>query len=380
MRIAVVVNSSWNIHNFRLNFIKALLAHGHEVHTIAPRDAYSSLLEKHGCVHHDVQMNHGTNPVDDTLLLMTLLITYLKIRPTVVLHYTIKPNVYGTLAASLLRIPSINNVCGLGTVFLKDDLVSAVAMFLYKSSFRFARKVFFQNPDDLQLFLDKKLISEELVDLLPGSGIDLQKFAPVAFQRNEEFTFLLISRLITDKGIFEYIDAIKLLRQQGFRVRFQLLGALDPSHQRGIPVQTVKEWIEAGMVEYLGTTEDVRHFIQQADCVVLPSYREGTPRSLLEAASLCKPIVATRVPGCKHVVQDGFNGFLCNMKDPYDLAEKMRQMAGLNDEQLKEMGKNGRIKMEREFSDQIVIDKYLNAITHYMYPESRLSGELLNYR
>lgn len=294
--------------------------------------------------------------------MLTLFLIYFKIRPTVILHFTIKPNIYGTLAASLLGIPSINNVCGLGTVFLKSDFISSIAMLLYKTSFRFAKKVFFQNQEDLQLFLDKKLVSEQLTGLLPGSGIDLQKFAPMAFKRNEKFTFLLISRLITDKGIIEYINAIRKLNQSDFPARFQLLGALDPLHKRGIKRETVNEWIEAGIVEYLGTTADVRQFIGQADCIVLPSYREGTPRSLLEAASCSKPIVATDVPGCRQVVQDDYNGFLCKIKDPNDLAEKMKRVASLNNEQLKKMGLNGRSKVEKEYSDLIVIEKYILAV------------------
>src|SRR5690606_7779014 len=148
-----------------------------------------------------------------------------KVRPDIVLHYTIKPNVYGTLAAAMLRIPVVNNVCGLGTVFLKNNLISAVAIFLYKISFRFAHKVFFQNPEDLKLFVTKKMVRPDAVDLVPGSGIDLQKFQPSPFKRNETFTFLLISRLITDKGILDFIEAVKSLRKDGFKARFQILGA-----------------------------------------------------------------------------------------------------------------------------------------------------------
>src|SRR5690606_21975891 len=153
---------------------------------------------------------------------------------------------------------------------------------------------------DLNLFLTKKLVPKENVALLPGSGIDLKKFTPVEFKRNEKFTFLLISRLITDKGVLEYIEAVRKLKNEGIPARFQILGAMDPKHKRGIPKETINEWIQSGTIEYLGTTEDVRKFIHDADCVVLPSYREGTPRTLLEAASSSKPIIATDVPGCNN--------------------------------------------------------------------------------
>ena len=366
MRIAIVLNTSWNIYNFRMNFVRTLLNQGYEVHTIAPEDEYTKFLVEAGCIHHKVRMDsRGANPIKDLALIFELFMIYKKVKPELILHYTIKPNVYGTLAATLLKIPVVNNVCGLGTVFLKNNLVSAVAILLYKISFRFAHKVFFQNPDDLQLFTAKKLVPAHAVDIVPGSGIDLSKFQPTDFKRNEKFTFLLISRLITDKGILEYIEAVKKLKSSGVDARFQLLGAIDEEHKRGIKAEVIHNWINTGTIEYLGTTDDVRQFINQADCVVLPSYREGTPRTLLEAASSSKPIIATDVPGCNHVVEDNFNGLLCKLKDSGDLAIKMKQMAGLQDETLKLFGKNGRAKMEAEYNESVVIEKYLKTIVAF---------------
>jgi glycosyltransferase involved in cell wall biosynthesis len=346
-----------------MNFVKTLIDKGYEVHTIAPHDSYTHFLEEAGCTHHDVTMDsRGVNPIKDTALFFELLSIYRKIKPDVILHFTIKPNVYGTLAASILKIPTINNVCGLGTVFLKKNMLSFVAMSLYKLAFLFPKKVFFQNSDDLKLFLDKKLIPEGSADLVPGSGIDLSHFQPMEFRRNKVFTFLLISRLITDKGILEYVQAIENLKQKGFNARFQLLGAKDPEHQRGIQLPVIDHWISSGTVEYLGTTDDVRHFIQQADCIVLPSYREGTPRTLLEAAGSAKPIIATDVPGCHHVVQDNHNGLLCKIKSADDLADKMEKMSRLDDFTLKTFGENGRKKIEIQFDEKLVIDKYLREL------------------
>ncbi len=363
MRIAIVLNTSWNIYNFRMNFVKALLAEGHEVHTIAPNDDYTHFLTEAGCIHHNLKMDsRGANIIKDSLLVFELIGKYRSVKPDVILHFTIKPNVYGTLAAAILRIPSINNVCGLGTIFLKKNWVSSVAIALYRLAFRFPKKVFFQNPDDLELFVDHKLIKSSVTDILPGSGIDLKHFTPANFFRNKKFTFLLVSRLITDKGILEYIDAIKQLKSAGVDARFQLLGAKDPDHKRGISLEIIDEWIHSNTVEYLGTTRDVRGFIKSADCIVLPSYREGTPRTLLEAASIAKPIITTDVPGCHHVVSDQYNGLLCKLKDSSDLAQKMKDMMSLNDETLKSMGVNGRKKVENEFDESIVISKYLRAI------------------
>jgi len=363
MRIAVVLNTSWNIYNFRMSLVRTLLNQGHEVHTIAPRDEFTPLLQEAGCIHHNVKMDsRGANPIKDSALIAELFFIYRKVRPDIVLHYTIKPNVYGTLAAAMLGIPVINNVCGLGTVFLKNNLISAIAILLYKVSFRFAHKVFFQNPEDLKLFVKRKMVRPEAVDLVPGSGIDLEKFQPLPFRRNKTFTFLLISRLITDKGVLDYIEAVKALQKEGFKARFQVLGSMDPEHKRGIKVNTIRAWIETNIIEYLGTTKDVRKYIQHADCIVLPSYREGTPRTLLEAASSSKPIITTDVPGCNHVVVDHFNGFLCRMKDSTDLAAKMKQLAACADEKLAEFGRNGRLKMEAEYDENLVINKYLRAL------------------
>ncbi len=363
MKVAIVLNTSWNIYNFRLNFVKALIENGHEVHTVAPHDDYTHLLEKIGCIHHNVKMDsRGANPIKDLALFFELFFIYRRIKPEVILHYTIKPNIYGTFAAALLKIPVVNNVCGLGTIFLKDNFISAFAIALYKLAFRFPKKVFFQNPDDLLLFVNRKLVSKEISDLLPGSGIDLSRFTPTVFKRNQPFTFLLISRLITDKGILEFIGAIRTLKSKGVTARFQLLGAKDPKHQRGIQIDLIDEWIRSGTVEYLGTTSDVRTFIHDADCVVLPSYREGTPRTLLEASSSAKPIITTDVPGCHHVVNHQFNGLLCKLKDSDDLADKMFEMANYDDSVLKKFGENGRKKMEEEFDERIVVSKYLSTI------------------
>ncbi len=364
MKIAVVLNTSWNIYNFRKGLILSLIDKGNEVITIAPKDTYTYKLMDLGCRHIPVKMDsRGANPIKDFLLILELYWIYKKVKPDVILHYTIKPNIYGTIAASMLRIPVINNVCGLGTMFLKDNLVSRIAILMYRISFRFPKKIFFQNSDDQNLFLRKRIVSKKTCDLLPGSGIDTTQFAPFPNKnKNQPFTFLLISRLIYDKGILEYIEAIEQLKKEGIQAKFQLLGQIDAKHKRGIPEETIQEWIEKNQVEYLGTTEDVRSYIQDADCVVLPSYREGTPKTLLEAASMAKPIVTTDVPGCNNVVQDGKNGFLCKVKDSLDLANKMKSMHSLPEGHRTSMGENGRNYVLSNFDESIVINKYLESI------------------
>ena len=365
MKIAVVLNTSWNIYNFRLNLIKALFREGHEVVAVAPKDEYTSKLIALGCQYEEVKMDsRGANPIKDFALTVELFKIYRRVKPDVILHYTIKPNIYGTIAASRLNIPVINNVCGLGTAFLKNNLISKIAIALYKFAFRFPRLIYFQNHDDKNFFVESNIVRKDKIDVLPGSGIDLKKFIPaVDVQKNDKpFTFLLISRLIHDKGIVEYIEAIKLLRSRGIDARFELLGQIDEEHMRGIPKKLIDCWIEEGVVDYLGTTYYVRPYINNSDCVVLPSYREGTPKSLIEAASSAKPIVATNVAGCNNIVQDNVNGLLCNLMDEIDLADKMETMYNTDRNTRAQMGEAGRKIAESRFDESIVINKYLTAI------------------
>lgn len=363
MKIAVVLNTSWNIYNFRKGLIKSLMDKGNQVITIAPKDNYTNKLMEMGCRHIPVKMDsRGARPLKDFLLILELYWIYKKIKPDVILHYTIKPNIYGTIAASLLGIPVVNNVCGLGTIFLKDNIVSKVAIGLYRIAFRFPKKIFFQNEDDKNLFVERKIVSKKVCDLLPGSGININDFSPGTNLKNKRFTFLLISRLIYDKGILEYVEAVERLKKEGIDAKFQLLGPIDEKHKRGIPNHIIQEWIEKNQVEYLGSTADVKPFIENADCIVLPSYREGTPKSLLEAASMAKPIVATNVPGCNNVVRDGKNGYLCNLKDSSDLARKMKLMFSLEPQSRFEMGEYSRDYVKQKFDENIVIEKYISTI------------------
>lgn len=363
MRIAITVNTSWNIYNFRLGLIKALQEKGHEVYAVAPEDNYSLKLKGEGCIFYKVNMdNKGGNPLNDIHLFFQLRSAYREIQPDIILQYTIKPNIYGTLAARSLGIPVINNVSGLGTVFLHNNFVSKAAKFLYKLAFRYPARVFFQNKDDRDLFLNLKIVSESIAGLVPGSGVDTEKFRPGPFRRNHPFVFLLASRLLYDKGIMEYLEAIKLLKKEGIEADFLLAGGLDTKTKLGIPEVLLKKWIKEGLIKYLEHTDEVAALIHKADCVVLPSYREGTPKSLLEAAACGKPLITTDVPGCREVVDHNKNGFLCKVKDGNDLAAKMRMMLELDEKTLSGMGKQSRLKAEQEFNEQRVIQIYLNEI------------------
>jgi glycosyltransferase involved in cell wall biosynthesis len=365
LRVALVINTSWNIWNFRASLVRALQAAGHEVLAIAPPDDYSQRLETElGCRYVPILMeNKGTNPIKDALLTRRFYQIYRRERPDVVLHYTIKPNIYGSIAARAAGVPSINNVSGLGTAFIVKNLVSRVVLGLYRIAFRFPHKVFFQNGDDRQLFLENGLVKAGITDLLPGSGVDTRRFRPAAtFGRQTPFVFLMVARVLYEKGIVEYFEAARLVRQAVPGTRVQLLGGLDEAGGVGGARATFEEWLQAGDIEYLGRSDDVAAHIHQADCVVLPSYREGTPKTLLEAAACGKPIVTTDVPGCRETVQDGHNGYLCQVRSGPDLAAKMLQVLRLPEADLQRMAQASRQLAETKFDEQIVLQKYLDAV------------------
>lgn len=363
MRIAIVINTSWNIYNFRLSLIQALLTEGHEVIAIATPDAYAQRLIAAGCKFVPVTMEKGTNPFKDLWLIGRLYQAYKQVKPDVLLHYTIKPNIYGAIAARMAGIPAINNVSGLGTVFIKKDYISNIALRLYKQAFKYPGKVFFQNQDDRRLFLKHNLVRAGITEVLPGSGIDLKAFTPQPkLDPSAPFTFLMIARVLYEKGIAEYMEACRLLKQKYPTIRCQLLGQVDELSRFGIKQTVLDKWLSEGAVDYLGTTDDVATIIAQADCVVLPSYREGTPRTLLEAAAMAKPLIATNVPGCREVVQQNINGLLCRVRNAPDLAEKMEQMLQMPPEQLQKMGEASRHIAETKFDVNFVIQRYQHAI------------------
>lgn len=362
-KVVICLNTSWNIYNFRLNLARALKNVGYKVILIAPHDKYSDILGQEFEYYHIYMNNKGTNPKEDIKTLIGFYNLYKKIKPDIVLNYTIKPNIYGNVACGLLGIKTINNISGLGTVFIKESLVTKVVKWLYRYSLSKSSKVFFQNSDDRDLFVESQLVDFSKCDLLPGSGIETSKFIPVEYEKNDEtFRFLLISRMLWDKGISEYVEATKILKKKYLDVEFQLLGSLSAVNKTSISKEQMNEWVDEGFVNYLGVTDDVKEFIKKADCVVLPSYREGTPRTLLESASMAKPIVTTNVVGCKEVVDDEINGYLCEVRNAADLADKMEKMLALTGSERQSMGQAGREKMIKEFDEKIVIDKYLEAI------------------
>jgi glycosyltransferase involved in cell wall biosynthesis len=364
-KIVISINTAWNIFNFRAGLIRALIDAGYEVIALAPADEYVGRLEGLGCHFVSLPMDsNGTHPGRDIVLFARYVAALRSIKPHAFLGYTVKPNVYGSLAAHVLGIPVINNIAGLGSTFIRDSLVTKVVRALYKASLKRSHRILFQNADDRALFIDSGLVDRSFTGLVPGSGLNLNKYLPQCSddRAGRPFRFLLVARMLKDKGVEEYVAAARMVRAATPEVQFQLLGFIDSANPNAMSKEQIAAWEREGLVSYLGKTDDVRPYMSAADCVVLPSYREGVPRSLLEAAALARPIIATDVVGCRETVDDGLTGFLCEVKSPKSLAEKMMSMLALSPEQRAAMGAAGRRKMETEFDEQIVIQKYLQAL------------------
>ncbi len=369
MHIVLTVNTAWNAINFRQGLISALLEKGWRVTVLAPQDPATAGIREMGCEFYNLAMNpSGVSPLGGYRLLREFRRYFKSLEPDVVLSFTIKNNIFGALAARQVGVTLIPNVTGLGTAFRSDGLLIILAQLLYKHAFNGLPVVFFQNRDDRSIFLDRKLVSSAQARLLPGSGVDLNHFKPTPLPgKTDAPTFLLIARLLRDKGVLEFVEAARKIRSWLPSARFQLLGPADAKNRSAIGSETVTRWEDEGVIEYLGTTADVRPYIAAAHCVVLPSYyREGTPRTLLEAAGMARPIITTDAPGCRDVVENGRTGFLCRPKDADDLTRSIRDFLALSAEGWRDMGLAGRAKMEREYDESIVIDRYLQAIDEVM--------------
>lgn len=331
---------------------------------LSPKDEYVDRVRALGARHIHLELdNGGVNPFKDIRALTRLTLLFRKEKPDVVLTFTPKVNIYGSLAGRITRVPVIANISGLGTGFIRGGWLTVVVKCLYRLALRHPVTVFFENEDDLSLFVKAGLVRESVVRCLPGSGVDVDGFSPVTLTPiDDKVVFLVVARLLWDKGIGEYVEAARLLKRDFPIAEFRVLGFFYTKNPTAISREQMAAWESEGVIRYLGATDDVAPHYASADCVVLASYREGTPRSLLEAASMGKPIIATDAPGCRNVLEDGVTGFLVGLRDSTDLAEKMKKMLLLPPQQRRLMGERGREKMIREFDERIVIERYLTAI------------------
>ncbi|RJG17424.1 glycosyltransferase family 1 protein [Alcanivorax profundi] len=365
MTIVMTSNTSWYLYNFRKQTIRAIQERGFSVVCLSPLDDFSVRLESElGVTHIALPMEgKSTRIVQELRSLLFIFRTFRRYRPLFVFNFTIKLNLYGGLACTLLRLPFANNISGLGTAFIHDSWLFRRVRQVYGSVNRRARHLFFQNEEDLAVFRDAGLLGKTPMTLLPGSGVDLDHFAFQPLPIGKTITFVMIARLLGDKGVREYAGACRLLKEQGLPVRCLLVGPLGVSNHSAITEEEVLAWQGEGILEYRGATDDVRPVIAESHVLVLPSYREGMPRTVLEAAAMGRPAIVTDVPGCRQAIEAGVTGWLCHVRDEQSLANAMKAVPGMGEGQLKVVGEAARKRMECSFDENIVVSAYIRCLS-----------------
>jgi Glycosyltransferase len=362
-RIVLSSNTAFSLYNFRLYLMRALKERGYEVIAVSPEDGkYSELLRKEFSFFAVKSLDRkGTNPIKDLKLFFEYFLLFRKLKPDLVINFTIKPNIYGSISAGLLGIPSISVITGLGYVFIRESWLTKFVKLLYWLAFRFNRAIVFLNSEDL---ITLRNISKEKSFLVESEGIDIKHFDSTLCReaKKDEFTFLFVGRLLTDKGIYELIKAYEKLKKEKPKVKLIIVGSPDEGNPNSVSKGELEKWVKEGLIEWHGFQEDVRPFYCTANCVVLPSYREGIPRVLLEAMAMEKPIITTDAPGCKNVCIDRVNGFLMKPRDVESLYLAMKRMVELGDEKLREFGKAGRRLAEEKYSVEKIVGEYMNLI------------------
>jgi glycosyltransferase involved in cell wall biosynthesis len=367
VRICFVSNSAWSVYNFRMDIIRHFINKGHEVLVLAADDAYAALLQQNGCRFIAINFNNRTeNPFSDYSLYTHLKKLYRQHRPGIIFHYVIKPNIYGSLAASACNIPSVAVITGLGYAFSKRNWLYVLIKQLYTYALKKPGEIWFLNNEDAKFFIEQHIVKVEKIRVLHGEGINTTHFSPAdrPVKKNDKvFKFLMSTRLLKSKGVAIYADAARILKKKNYNIDFELIGFFEKHHPDSIQQEDMLRWQNEGLIHYRGFADDVRLFLAEADCFIFPSfYNEGVPRCLMEAASMELPVITSRNRGCKEVVTDEVTGYLCNMKNPFDLADKMERMINLTNEERAKMGKDGRLLVSKNFNIQRIIEIYEQAI------------------
>lgn len=351
-KIVIIAGYARSLANFRGDLIQTMVRQGHEVIGMAPEEGFAPVLKTLGAEYHQIPLvRNGMNPLQDLRTLNFLVKKMTVLKPDIVFSYTIKPVIYGSLAARLAKVEKVYSmITGLGYAFIgetwKQRIIASFLTFLYQKAAGINQCLIFQNQDDLEMFKKLHIVKEgSKTVVVNGSGVDVEKFSFAA--NHPALSFLLIGRLIWDKGIGEFVEAARLLKKRYPEARFRILGSLD-KNPNSITREQIRHWETDQVVEYLGWADDVRPYIREAGVYVLPSYREGTPRSVLEAMSMGRPVITTDAPGCRETVIHGVNGYLVPVKDVVKLAAAMEKFI-LEPALMPIMGKSSRT---------IAVDKY----------------------
>lgn len=358
MNILILANNDVGLFRFRKELLERLVKNGHQVYVSLPKGEFIEDIVKIGCKFVETNLSrHGINPFEEIKLLLTYKKIIKNIKPDIVLTYTIKPNIYGGIACSMLGVPYVMNITGLGTAVEKPGLLQIITVTLYKIAVRKVQTVFFQNKENEDFFTSKGLAKGKH-KIIPGSGVNLSFYKPLDYPDKETIDFVFVSRIMREKGIEQYLEAAKILREKYPQTRFHICGFCEQDYE-----EQIKELQDKEVVIYHGFIKNMELIYSQAHCMVHPTYYpEGLSNVLLESAASARPIITTNRSGCREVVEDGKNGFLVKEKDSTDLIDKLEKFILLGWEQKKKMGLNGRAKVESEFDREIVIESYLKEL------------------
>mgnify|MGYP004505358083 CR=1 FL=1 len=375
MRVLVLANNDVGLYKFRRELLDEILHPGSyiegrvaepcEVFISLPNGEFVSDMKKMGCKFIDTPLErHGTNPIQELKLKKRYKQLLQEVKPDIVFSYTIKPNIYGGMACKSLKVPCVMNITGLGTAVENGGMMQKIMLILYKFALPGAQKVFFQNAENEKFFTDYKLAFGKH-DMLPGSGVNLEQYTVSDYPTEDTIEFVFISRIMKEKGVDQYLEAAKVLREKYPQTRFHICGYCEPEYSGEL-----QKLADNGTVIYHGLVKDIAAIHKVTHCTVHPTYYpEGLSNVLLEASASGRPIITTDRSGCREVIDDGVNGFIVKQKDSADLIEKLEKFINLSYEQKKKMGLAGRAKVEREFDRQIVVKKYLKEL-------ERIKGEL----
>ena len=359
----MIVNDETTIYNFRREILRAFNNQGYDIVLCIPEGDHTKEIEECGCRVINISVSrHGTNPVQDLKFMSTCRRMIKEHKPDIVLTYTVKPNIYGSLACQRLRVPYINNVTGLGTILQSDSPLARLMLLLQKLGYRKSSCVFFQNEANYKALLEKKVVKETTpVEILPGSGVNLDLHAYVPMRPDDGITrFIIVSRVREDKGYNEFFDAAEKIKSKCENTEFHVVGWYEEEKYKN----RIDALVEKNVIVYHGkqVQEEVHKLIAASDCMVLPSYHEGMANVLLEAAAAGRPVIATRIPGCRETFEEGVTGYGCELKSADSLAEAMEKFINTPYDDRVKMGQAGRAKMEKEFDRNFVAKKYIDRI------------------
>lgn len=360
-KLLIVVNTDWGFLAYRLPIALEAKRLGWEVFVATPDTGDAHIIKAAGLNHITLEMSRkGLNPFREFKTMVDFWRLYRELSPQIVHHVTVKPIIYGSIIASVLNKSFVvNAISGLGYVFTslpKNNIVRLITTFLYKLALNTSNsKTIFQNPDDLNLFIQEGMIEESRTRLILGSGVNCSFFSPSKTTLADKLV-MLPARMLFDKGIYEFVSAVSMLKIDFPDVKFVLVGRADDGNPALIPTKQLRAWEMAGLIEWWGYKRNMNEVLNMATMVVLPSYREGLPKVLLEAAACSKPIISTNVPGCKEIVRHEVNGLLIPPKDEVALAEAIRRLLD-NPEFAKQLGEYGREIVQKEFSEELVVEK-----------------------